>query len=163
MGPETMRSSKQHRVTLSGFSLVEMLVVMLIMGIVGAIALPRYSQFQSQQKVEAAARRITSDLAYASRRANSTSTTQTVTFNIASHKYTLVQAKNPNKPNETYVVKLGLEPYNARIVSAAFGGDTSIVFNGYGRPDSGGSVTIAVGSRQKTITIGGDGGKVEIN
>jgi len=38
-------------------------------------------------------------------------------------------------------------------VSASFGGDATLIYDGFGKPDSGGQVVIAVGAYQKTILV----------
>ena len=70
--------------------------------------------------------------------------------------------KDIDRPSLTYTVKLAETPYSARITSASFGGDSDLVFNGFGIPDSGGTVVIRVGSYTKTITTEANTGKVTI-
>jgi len=145
----------------AAFSLIELLVVIIILSMLGTIAVPRYSQFSAHQQVESAARRIVTDLEWARRHANTTSTSQTVVFNTAAHTYTLSPMTHPDHPGQSYVVKLGQDPYRTRILSATFGGDATLVFNGYGTPDSSGSVIIAVGGYQKTISLDGKLGRAK--
>jgi prepilin-type N-terminal cleavage/methylation domain-containing protein len=145
-----------------GFSLIEALVVLIIISLLAAIAAPRYAQFVARQHVEAAARRIATDLDWARRTAHSVSASRTVTFDGVTHSYSMAGMKNPNHPGVAYRVELGKDPYRTRIVGASFGGDASIVFNGYGAPDSGGSVVIAVGAYQKTISIDAKTGRSTI-
>jgi type II secretory pathway pseudopilin PulG len=137
----------------SGFSLVEAVMVMFIIVVLGSIAVPRYSQFVSNQQIEAASRRVIADLAYAQRQARQSSASRTVSFNVAQSEYTLAGVAHLDHPSQPYVVRLSEEPFRAKIVSASFGGDANVTFTGYGTPDSGGSLVIAVGSRQATITL----------
>ncbi len=51
------------------------------------------------------------------------------------------------------VTRLDQAPYHVRIIAADFGGDSSVQFNGYGMPDTGGSVTVESGGQQRTVTI----------
>lgn len=53
-------------------------------------------------------------------------------------------------------------PWGAVVVSADFGGDWSVVFNGHGVPDSGGSAVIQVGAQQRRITVQAQTGQVEV-
>ena len=48
------------------------------------------------------------------------------------------------------------EPYLATLVSANFGGNNYVTFDGYGVPEFGGSVTVGVGAYRKTITVDPD-------
>ncbi len=125
---------------------------MTLLAIVGSIAMPRYTASLTRHRAEGAARRVAADLAYARRQARFTSSSKTITFDLATHKYS----------GSLTVVALGEDPYGAIIVSADFGGDAEIVFDGFGKPASGGTVVIQVGDRLKTITLDGDSGMVTI-
>lgn len=63
-----------------GFSMVEMLVVMAIIGIVMAISIPAYLSYLPRIRLKAAAREITSDMQYAKVQAIKTNTTTAVLF-----------------------------------------------------------------------------------
>jgi hypothetical protein len=65
----------------------------------------------------------------------------------------LVGMNHPDHPSQPFEIRVGDEPYRARIVSASFGGDATLVYDGFGKPDSGGQVVIAVGAYQKTIQV----------
>ena len=60
------------------------------------------------------------------------------------------------------MITITAEPYLVTFGTVDFGGDETIVFDGYGQPDSGGSVTVQTGAYQATVTVDADSGKVEI-
>ncbi len=134
-------------------------MVMVILAIFGMIAAPRYAAFTATEQLESAARRLTADLSLAQRQARRSSASQTVTFNVAQSRYSLVGMTHPDHPGQAFEIRIGDEPYRARIVSASFGGDANLVYDGFGKPDSGGQVVIAVGAYQKTIQVDSGTGK----
>ncbi len=143
------RCSLPHR---RGFSLLELVIVMTLLAIVGGIAMPRYTASLTHHRAEAAARRIAADLAYVRRQARSTSSAQTVTFDLQAHEYS----------GAGLSVRLADDPYKAMILKARFNDEAWIVFDGFGVPSSGGTVVIQVGNRQKTITLDRDSGRVTV-
>jgi type II secretory pathway pseudopilin PulG len=151
-----MNDREQHRrggPARNAFTIVEAFFVMVILAILSAIAVPRYAGFVANQQLEGAARRLTADLSLAQRQARRSSASQTVVFDVANSKYQLVGMKHPDHPTQPFEVCLKDEPYRARIVSASFGGDATLVFDGFGAPDTAGTVVIAVGAYQKTINV----------
>ncbi len=145
-------SGKQRSVR-PGFTIVEMILVLVILAILASIAVPRYAGFSAQQQLDGAARRVVADLALAQREARQASASRTVTFDVAQEQYQLVGLSHPDHPGQPFIVKLTEEPYRAQVVTASFGGDAQIIFDGYGTPDSSGSIVIAVGGYQKTISV----------
>jgi len=127
---------------------------MTILSILGAIALPRWSAFMANRQADGAARRITADLSLAQRTARTTSASRTVHFDLVGNKYQLIGINDPSHPNLNYFTDLTESPYHATIVSADFGGDADLVFDGFGTPDTTGSVVIQVGYQRRTISIG---------
>jgi len=135
------------------FTLVEMVIVVLIIGILTASAAPRMAGAIRTSRLDAACRRITADLAWARQSAINKSTAQTVQFTPASGSYTLALAADLDRPAAAYVVTLTSAPYSCTLVSATLGADTNVVFDRFGRPDSGGTIVVGAGSSTKTVTL----------
>ena len=154
-------SDAQHR--RRAFTYVELILVIAILGIVAGIAVPRFGNFIAHRHIDAAATRIATDLAFAQREAKFSSTTQTVSFNVGTDSYTLVGMEDPDHAGREYAVPLTEEPYNATIISADFGGDVEVVFDGYGVPDSGGTIVVAVGNYRKTLALDAQTGWVSVS
>jgi prepilin-type N-terminal cleavage/methylation domain-containing protein len=146
----------------AGFSLVELVLVMAVLGVLAGIAVPRYSQFLARQRVDAAANRIVTDLSLAQRQARFLSKSLTVKFNLAGSRYTLVGVADPDRPANTYSVSLADEPYSATLQSADLGGDADVTFNGFGVPDTGGTLLVRVGQYQRTIELDGTKGLAKV-
>jgi hypothetical protein len=96
---------------------------------------------------------VQADLALAQRRAKLLSESQTVQFDPDTNSYTLVNMEDPDHAGKEYTVILSEEPYEALITSVDLGGDKVIVFDGYGAPDSGGTIAIQLGDTAKRITV----------
>ena len=141
-----------------GFSLLELVLVIAIIATVAAIAVPRYGGAVARYRIEAAARRIVEDLALARASARSKSAGVTVTFDVATNQYQLSGVAALNDPLSDAKLNLSDPPYHARLVSAVLGGDNAVIFDGFGTPDSGGTIVIAGGAVTKTIVLDADSG-----
>lgn len=144
------------------FTLLELLVVLIVMGVVASIAVPRYADSIARWRVEAAAGRIVADLSLARRHARSAGAEQTVLFSVSTDTYTLDGVRDPDGSDSNYTVSLAQEPYLATIVSADFGGDAGVVFDVYGMADSNGTAVVWVGKYSKTITVEGTTGRATV-
>lgn len=147
---------------LRGFSLIELVLVLTIISILAAIAVPRYANSLARYRADAAARRIVADLDYARQFARSSSASVTVQFKTITNRVQLTGVPSLNDPGVDWQVELEHAPYRADLVSADFGGDAVVVFNGYGDPDSGGTAVVSVGSVVKTVVLDPDTGKAVV-
>lgn len=145
-----------------GFTLIEMIITVLIMGILAAVAAPRFHGSLVRMRAESAARRIQADLHLARDQAIATSTAKVVSFSLANHTYQLSSTADLNRKSENYVVDLTAEPYRAMLVTVNFGGDAQVVFDHFGQADSGGTITVAAGGFQTTISLDPDTGKASV-
>jgi prepilin-type N-terminal cleavage/methylation domain-containing protein len=137
-----------------GFSLSEMLVVVALMSILTAVALPRWATSLQSQRLNQAASRIIADLNRAQEAAYNTSTAKVVTFTVDSSQYAISGVTALDHRTGSYVIALSDDPYQCRLVSA-FGqtGTQALTFDGYGLPDKGGNIIISSGPKQKTIVV----------
>lgn len=145
-----------------GVTLIDAVISLLIISILAGIAVPQYANALAGRRLEAAAGRILADLSLARRQAQMSGTSQTVKFDVGDGHYHLVGLRHLDRAGEEYTVLLSQEPYKTTILSAEFGGDAEIIFDGYGVPDTGGTITIQAGARTKAIDIDADTGQVEV-
>jgi len=145
------------------FSLLELVLVLAIIAIASAIAVPRYANALARYRVETSARRIAADLAYARSLARETSGNQTVVFDTDADCYTLAGRDDPDRPGQPYTVSLADRPYGADLTAAQFGEATSVTFNGYGVPDEGGTVRVQVGDYAYLVTVDAESGEITMS
>jgi len=141
------------------FTLIELLVVLLIMAVLLGVGVRMYGGSTVHHQIEAAADRVQADLALARQSAMATGSARTVQFTPGTGRYTLPDLSSPDRPGLAYSVDLSAPPYEVSIPSADFGGDATICFDAYGRPDSGGSITLQAGDRQITLSVSPDTGR----
>lgn len=137
-----------------GISIIELLAVIIIMGILAAVALPRFSNSLNEFRASAAAKRIIADLTLAQSTAYSTSSPKTVTFNVTSSQYDVAGVRSLDRASGVYRVSLVGSPYLSTLLSVwGLSGSQSITFDGYGRPNKGGQIVLASGGIRKTIVV----------
>ncbi len=146
----------------TGFTLIELVIVVMIAAVMTGIAAGRYGQALARYRADHAARRIAADLALARSEAKTTGNSVTVSFDPAQDRYQVFNVRGLNNPESGYSVALGEAPYGSTLVSAALGGDAAVVFNGHGVPDSGGTVVVQSGAAERTVSLNADTGRATI-
>ncbi len=133
--------------------MVELVLVISIMLIVAGMAVPRFANSLTRNRVEAAAQRVVADLSLAQQHARLASVPQSVVFDPASSSYRLSGLPDPDHPGLEYVVQLGAAPYEATLPKINLGNDSSITFDAYGVPNKSGSVSVQCGEFVRVIWV----------
>lgn len=166
--PGNRRPTAEQLALHHGYSYVELVVVMLICSILGAAAIPRYTNSLFQFRVDAAAKRVAADIAFAQRQAIVRSSSQSIVFTPASgsgtpNSYSMSTVQYINFAAAGVVVRIDQDPYKVTIASATFGAGATLTFDRYGAPSSGGTVVVQAGGYSKTVTVDVNTGKVTIS
>ena len=136
-----------------GFSLIELVITTLVIGIIAAAAVPRYSGALARYRVAAAAKRVAADLNYARREAMNQGVSQDGVFNGPTNSYAMPTVPHPDSPGLTYSVALMDTEYPAMINAPNFGGSSTVTYDIFGQPSAGGSVTVLSNGNQRTVNV----------
>jgi len=147
-------TARTHR---SGFTLIELTIVVLIVGILASVAAPRYLETLANYRADATVKRIVADLQLAKRRAQQTSSSQTIAFYVNDNRYEITGMSDLDRSTKVYEHRLGEGVSKATLVSASFGGSSTLVFDIYGQPSSAGTIVFKTGGGDQTIVIGASG------
>jgi type II secretory pathway pseudopilin PulG len=154
--PSMRRSSRP------GVALIDLTVSVLLMGILAAAVLPRFSDAVQRNRVTSAAQRLCADIRLARNSALASSASKSVVVLVSQSRYTLVGVNSLDRPGTDYAVQLAGGLYETTILSANLGGDASLTFDMHGRPDSGGTMVLRAGGVQKTVSIDAATGEASV-
>jgi len=145
-----MNARRRH-----AFTLVELVLVAAILAVLGAIALPRFGRSVGRQRLAAASSRIAADVRWTRGRAVLRSTSVGIVFAAPGQPLSYQMVGSPDLDRGMPVSGTGVVTGDPaiRVTACDFGGDTGLFFDGYGVPDGGGSITIAMGEFTSTISV----------
>jgi len=135
----------------SGVTLIELVIVVTIMGIMAAIAVPRFAGASARRNLEVATQRLLADLRHTQQYALATSSSHYVAFNTATETYT-VDAPSPAGSAASYSVRMLDPPMRTGVVSTTLASGRA-VFDGHGLIEVSGVVVISSGPYTRTITF----------
>jgi prepilin-type N-terminal cleavage/methylation domain-containing protein len=154
-----------------GFTMVEVIIVLLILGIVSAVAIPSIKSSVDEMKLDGAVREVVSAIQYA----QSLSIKEGKSFGVSVHvgqerikckEFAITEAVLHPIDKKPYEIKFNdyKNLQGVDIISVVFGASSSSVyFNSLGEPDKVGSIILGYGSFQKTINVTKPLGKVNVN
>lgn len=151
---------RHRRPISSGFSLIELMLVIGIIAVFSAMAAPRYAGSLYRYRADAAAKRISADITMAQSRARATASSRSLIF--SGNTYRIPSERDLAVAANTYAVDLTTAPYFVSISTVNFGGAATLTFNGYGVPSAAGSITIRSGPTTRAISVDADSGTVKV-
>ena len=155
-----------------GFTMVEVMIVLIILGTISAIAMPSIRSNLDEIKLDGAARETVSAIQYCQSMAIKTGDIHQINFNVIQNRF---QCEN------TIISLMALHPVDKKpydfdfdimatfqgvdIVSATFnpGNKSGTSFTSLGESTKTGSVVLGYGGLQKTITVSGILGNIAVN
>jgi prepilin-type N-terminal cleavage/methylation domain-containing protein len=147
----------------AAFSLVELVVVIAVISIIGAIVVPRYGRGLARYGADAAAARIASDIGQTAALARAASQSREIRFRPTQGEYAVTGARSLTDNASAYVVDLRVSEYGVYMEMADCGGDTTLVFDGFGAADSAATLVIHRGDEARRIDLDAVSGRVTIS
>jgi prepilin-type N-terminal cleavage/methylation domain-containing protein len=146
------RSAVASRRGSAGYTIIEVLVVILVFAILAAAAVPTFYQSLCHHRLEGAARRVKQDLEYLRDAARAKSATLDCQFNGLGYSFTEATILHLDR-SSPYAVDLGAAPYDLDGVTVDFEDDVVVEFDGFGDTPLDGTIVLQLGSETRTVNV----------
>jgi prepilin-type N-terminal cleavage/methylation domain-containing protein len=152
---------------LSGFTVIEMVIVVLIIGILSAAAIPRFAGVLDVHYVNGAAGILKADIEWARQQALSSSDSVTIQLDVQKSSYQMSQVP-PHRSRTSGRMVLDQEPWHTRIVDLHRNkaGEAlltaTITINGAGVIDADLLITLTSGKSNRLVIVNAESGTVSV-
>ena len=150
-----------------GFTTIEFLIVVAIVGFLAAILMPVFTSSYDNLKIEGAYKQLMQDIRYAQQLAISHQVTHGVSFDVNNEAYFVYRqntssiVKDPSTQKKLSVSFAAGKFQCINLVGTTFVFPSDVLeFNAIGAPSSGGAITLNYNGITKTVTIEANTGRV---
>lgn len=143
------------------FTLVELIVVLLIIGIAASIVVPRTHSGGQRFQVRLALHRLERDLINAQQVARARAEVVDFVFDPASEEYRCATCPSPDQRSDGLVVSLARPPYEVTLSSTTLPGDATIQIDQAGRFLDTAMVTLSSAGIAGSVRVNA-GGAIEV-
>ena len=142
----------RRRFNAHAFSLVELVIVIAIIAVLSAIAVPRFADASARHRVLAAGNRVAADVLVTREKARATSQTTSLRFYVGTGAYKRIDQAGLSSQQ----IDIALEPYLARIENTSFVSNNAEI-SGFGLPLASGRILVRVGTYFVIVSLRADG------
>lgn len=147
--------STRARPARSGFSMIEMVLVVVIMGVIVAIAAPRFADAESGRNLSSAKRMIESDIKSLQLRARATGKEHVIVFYPDKETYVAFEGTDIDRNAIVLSRTLTNDPASVELTRTDIGGDENIVVNVFGELEKDFQVGISDDGTEILVSFGG--------
>lgn len=137
-----------------GFTLLELLLVVAVIGVLALVAVPRLASAQTGSRLAGAERRMQSEFAAVGELASAQGVTHTIQFHIPSSEMRIYRGTTAAAPALIRTIPFADEPYRTAIVATNItGAHTTIQVDGFGVYSAAATVQIDLGGIVRVVEL----------
>ena len=140
---------------LHGFSMIELVIVIVIIGSISTIAVPKFADAGSGRRLSAAKKTLIADVETAKLRARATSKIHVIKFYPDENRYIIFEGEDLKRESIVLVQDFDEEPYSVEINRTNLGADPYAVITAYGDVSPGFRIGILENGTEITVDIDG--------